>query len=103
MKCNDVVAIELPDYRTEAASNSGALEKLVAFVFSLRARMSPVARVVLVPVRKWKGNLPKEITQRRVAKRWNWQGTDHNEADAVGIGDWLIQNSANMEFGGLVV
>lgn len=88
-----MLVIELPDYRTEAASNTGSIEKLVAFVFTLRAMASSFCKVTLVPVRKWKGNAPKSITQARVVKHWNWSGTDHNEADAVGIGDWAIRKA----------
>jgi hypothetical protein len=88
-----MLLIELPDYRTDAASNTGSIEKLVAFVFTLRAMASSFCKVTLVPVRKWKGNTPKSITQARVAKHWNWSGRDHNEADAVGIGDWAIRKA----------
>lgn len=87
------VAIELPDYRTEAAANSGSIEKLVACVFTIRAICQARGYTpLLFPVRVWKGNVPKSVTQRRIIRDWGWTGTDHNEADAVGIGSFAIAN-----------
>jgi len=53
-------------------------------------------RVEMVPVGKWKGQVKKEITQKRVLRRYGigigGQGcesvVDHNTIDAIGIGDW---------------
>lgn len=85
------VVIELPDYRTEAASNTGSLDKLIAMVFTLRAKFESIGCPVnFAPVTVWKGNTPKSITQMRIKRKWGWNGDDHNEADAVGIGSWFI-------------
>lgn len=92
-----VVLIELPDTysggRGEAASASGAIMKLSSFVFALRQEMCHIkgVGVILYPVRKWKGTTKKEATQLRARKHWGWSGSDHNEADAVGIGDYHIR------------
>lgn len=92
--CGSVVLIELPSHydsgKGAAARNSGAILKLFGLVMALREKLDP-ARVRLVPVRMWKGTVPKEITQKRVRKYWDWAGEDHNEADAVGIGDWYLR------------
>ena len=92
----DLVLIEMPWVRGgrvgAAAGNTGAILKLMALVFQLRAVYSQWdLDVTLVPVPKWKGNVPKEITQSRARKYWGWRGEDHNEGDAVGIGDWYFR------------
>jgi hypothetical protein len=91
-----VVVIELPSVyaggRGDAASASGSIMKLSSLVFALRqALLGEGIEVQLVPVRKWKGTLPKHITERRVRIYWHWKGSDHNESDAVGIGDYWIR------------
>lgn len=78
----DVVLIEQPDHyssgRGEAAKNSSAILKLIALVFAARQALTDdgdgEVAVILVPVRKWKGTVPKEITQRRVFVHWGWAG-----------------------------
>jgi len=89
------ILIEMPQIfggRGVVAQNSSALYKLIACVFSLRQMFLDLdEEVVLIPVTKWKGQVPKEVTQRRVRKYWKWKGTDHNEADSIGIGDWYIR------------
>ena len=78
----------------QGAVNSGSLGKLIGCVHSLRTTgVALGCRVHLVPVSRWKGQVPKEVTQRRVRTHWGWQGEDHNEADAVGIGDWYLRKS----------
>jgi Holliday junction resolvasome RuvABC endonuclease subunit len=76
-----------------AATNSGAVNKLMACVFQLKGMINalyPNNIVKLIPVQTWKGNVPKEITQKRVKKYWNWEG-EVDEIDACGIGDWYIR------------
>jgi len=92
------VVIELPHTyaagKGTVARNSGAIMKLGALVFSIRSTaLMEGVDVTLVSVAKWKGNLPKKITQKRIRTRWGWEGKNHNEADAVGIGDWYIRKS----------
>ena len=53
--------------------------------------------VELVPVRDWKGSVPKHITLKRIQRAWGWRGMDHNIADAVGIGDWYIRKQLKFE------
>lgn len=107
----DVVVIEQPDHYSggvgEAARNSSAILKLMGLVFAIRemARRHTDAfgespEVVLAPVRAWKGTTPKKITQLRVGRWWGWEGKDHNEADAVGIGDWYMRKECGYTPGG---
>lgn len=88
-----IIVCEMPNYRTAAAAATGAVEKMIALVFTLRNDYAHQGFCTfhLAPVTVWKGNSPKEITQRRMKKRWGWEGKDHNQADAVGIGDWWIR------------
>ena len=91
--------IELPSTYSggsgDVASASGAIMKLMGVVFSFRERLiyeSNFDKVILVPVITWKGQTKKEITARRVLRNWPCQHiTDHNEMDAVGIGDWYLR------------
>lgn len=91
-----VILVEQPELmlggRGLAAHNSGAVMKLTAMVFTVRARCAELGLPCkLIPVSRWKGQVPKEVTQQRVRRYWGWSGTDHNEADAVGIGDWWVR------------
>lgn len=100
-----LVLVELPDVygsaTGQAASNSGAIIKLMAVVFAVRTIfVAWGCKCLLYPVRVWKGTLPKEITQKRIVKYWRWGenahrstrgNINHNEADAVGIGDYHIR------------
>lgn len=100
--CNEhkphIVLIEEPQLflstaKGRAASNSGAVLKLVAMAYCMAGALGALftEKVIMVPVRKWKGNVPKEITQKRVAKYWHCKSGDDNITDAVGIGDWYIR------------
>jgi len=84
--------------RGEAASNTGATLKLMAQAWTLRTVMEECLAVetVMVHPTEWKGNAPKEVTQRRVRRHWRWTGEDHNEADAVGIGDWYLRKAKRL-------
>jgi Holliday junction resolvasome RuvABC endonuclease subunit len=88
--------IEMPQTfsgkRGRVARNTGSVAKLTGLVMSLRlAMLYEGVDVTLVTVRKWKGSLPKRVTQQRVRRYWSWSKSDHNEADAVGIGDWYVR------------
>jgi len=102
VKPNKIV-IELPECyqssRGQAALNSGALTKLFSLVFSLRqalisGNICTINNICLLPVSNWKGQAPKEVTMRRAQERWNYNGTDDNIADAIGIGEYYILSIA---------
>lgn len=101
---NVLVLIEEPAHYDggagTAARNSGAILKLLGLAASIRGRViSYGGHVIMVPVRRWKGTVPKAVTARRIQRAWNWTGSDHNEADAVGIGDWWLRKGGQDLFG----
>lgn len=100
------VVIERPQVfmsgKGQAAGNAGSILKLTGLVYTIYGSLGLVGisggkvvkagvDVMLVGVSKWKGQTPKRITQRRIMKHWRVLCEDHNEADAVGIGDWYIR------------
>jgi len=96
-KINTVVIEEpglfIMSVKGRAASNSGSILKLTALVHSLRvvARTRGI-EVVLMPVRKWKGNVPKEITQRRIKRHLGIDVKQLDESDSVGLGMYYIKH-----------
>lgn len=97
----EIVVSEFPEVwgssgRGGAANASGDLLKLAGFCYAARQAILDHFSGVqweFVPVSKWKGQTPKELTQMRIKRAWNWKGQNHNEADAVGIGDWVIRKA----------
>lgn len=82
-----MVVIECPDYIRHGGVVADVM-KLQGFVFALRERLRHDYQVELLPVHRWKGQVPKTVTIQRIRRRYGWMGNDHNEADAIGIGDW---------------
>jgi hypothetical protein len=75
-----------------AASNSGAIIKLIALVYSIRQLvLSQGKTCYLVPVVKWKGNVPKEVMAKRLSKYYDLTQKTSDEIDAVGIGRWYLR------------
>jgi Holliday junction resolvasome RuvABC endonuclease subunit len=79
-----------------AVMHSGALGKLfftVGFIcgaFTREGESIPI----LIPVREWKGQLPKQLTTLRT-NRWyglnlDWKKKDNNVADAIGLAHYVI-------------
>jgi len=89
----EMVYIEEPffDEKNTAVNKSGALVKLSASVGALLGAITEQRiRVETVPVRKWKGQLPKEITHKRIQLELpNCKATSH-ALDAVGIGLYKV-------------
>jgi hypothetical protein len=88
--------IEMPStyggHKGSPAAASGAIMKLAFQVASIRSVFQQrSAGAILVPVSRWKGTTPKDITHRRIRKYWNVSKSDHNEMDAIGIGDWYFR------------
>lgn len=99
------VIIELPtNFHTpggQAASLSGALLKLGFTAGAIAgACQTCVDRVHMIPVNMWKGQLPKQLTTKRVNKKYklslNWMNKENNEADAIALGDWWITKGRNL-------
>ena len=93
----EIVLIELPHIYTVgkrgvAAGNSESIMKLCAFVFALRQHLiENDQEVILIPVAKWKGQVPKSITKKRIKKRWNFTHKSNDVVDACGVGDYYIK------------
>lgn len=85
--------------RGTVASASEAVLKLGCFTYALRQMLKSELnlKVVLVGVRQWKGTVPKHITMLRARKHWDWKGTDHNEADAIGLGTWWFRKQKTLK------
>jgi len=93
----DIVLIELPQVftvgrRGGAAGNSESIMKLSSFVFAVRQELFNYVEVVkLIPVRTWKGQMPKSLTASRVKKHWGFTSQCDDIVDAVGIGNYWIR------------
>lgn len=85
--------IEFPKFfaqRLEVAE-SESLVKLAAITGALIARINQhfsVTKLVLVHPDKWKGQLNKTITRKRVARYMDVKGLTSHEVDAAGILLW---------------
>lgn len=97
-----VVYIEMPkpflSTKGDAAANSGSTLKLAALVGRVWQFFSGLGIPTrLITVSQWKGQTPKHITQRRMARRYNIDTTqmDHNEVDALGIASYAAQRHAH--------
>lgn len=81
--------VELQSYKGRAALASGAVRKLAFLVGVIGglARARGINFTIYEPM-QWKGNVPKEITRKRVLRRYPDvpPDTDHNIIDAIGIG-----------------
>jgi len=106
------IVIEMPQVYTDTRSwkgDPGDILKLTLTVGALMERFSTLktwrnnseSEITLVRPQKWKGQLPKEVTARRVKKKLDPQekelvelpdseGLDHNVFDAIGIGLWAL-------------
>lgn len=77
-----------------AARNASSVLKLMFLVGLLAGRsVSAGIEVGLVDVQRWKGNVKKIITARRVARAWDIDvsGMRFDETDAIGLGDFLVR------------
>lgn len=89
--------------RGDAAKNTGATLKLMAQVWAMRQMLLDfdlTGSVKLVEPSVWKGQKDKEVTMRRNRRHWKWEGSNHNESDAVGIGDWYIRKFLEFKIDG---
>lgn len=87
----EMPAVWLKKKRGKAAARGGAVVKLAVCAGMIAGMMNERGYdVVFVLVATWKGQVAKEVTQRRVLRRYGIRG-DHNMIDAVGIGDWYCR------------
>lgn len=89
--------IEMPQKMTNVrgiAAQGGAVYKLTFLVGHLAASVRPYARhVEEVPIHAWKGQLPKDVVQRRIIRTLGVNTCTRlnirtHAWDAVGIGLW---------------
>jgi len=94
-----VIAIEMPTTwstsRGVPAKYGGALQKLFFCVGVLYGKLNNKRnKVILIPVGSWKGNAPKEVTFKRMAKKYKLRmdptSKNFNVVDAIGIGDHVL-------------
>lgn len=72
-----------------AALHSNSLLKLSFLIGQICARIHGVN---LLPVQQWKGQLPKEVTRARAERFFGMKGFKSHAADAVGMGQYIIEN-----------
>lgn len=97
------VLIEMPRWYPHDHKDVNDLLDLSVFVGELKQHYESLGHLVeLVWPRTWKGNAPKEITNRRVLealkpeevallpKRPRAKTFDHNMLDAIGLGLWKL-------------
>lgn len=75
-----------------AAANSNDILKLTCLIGRLAQYYIGIGTptVMLVPVNRWKGNLPKEVVVERIKKFFSIRGVASHAADAVGIGQYVL-------------
>lgn len=96
----DAIVIERPEpwgsYKSLASAQSGSLQTLTLLTGALvgwaLAKHSSGLLVKLIKVSQWKGQLPKEVTKKRMEKRYSVKFKTSDEADATGLGTWYLEN-----------
>jgi len=93
------VVIEFPEYQASADRamgwKTGSLQRLTMFIGVLIGMMPPPWRVILVTPSGWKGQLPKDVVQRRMTAVYGADtvkrlGVVTHAWDAMGIGHWAM-------------
>lgn len=80
-------------YKSLASSRSGSLELLTLFTGALAGwalTHLTSERVHLVKVSKWKGQVPKHVTKKRMERKYPVTFKTTDEADAAGLGHWFL-------------
>jgi hypothetical protein len=93
------VVIEFPEYQASADRamgwKTGSLQRLTMFIGVLIGMMPLTWRVILVTPSGWKGQLPKDVVQRRLTAVYTLPvverlGVTTHAWDALGIGHWFL-------------
>lgn len=98
----DVVIIEKPQlwgaYKSVASAQSGALLSLHILVGALFWHFNKrLFETHLIPVSTWKGQLPKEVTKKRMEAKYKVKFATDDESDAVGLGTYYIEEVLRKE------
>lgn len=98
----DIVLIEEPDDQGMVGRTTGTQRKLAAVSYYVAGSLLSYPRltVIMVPVQKWKGTVPKDVVYRRLLRIYGPalpKGTtqnpwNHDAIDAVGIINWYLNN-----------
>lgn len=75
----------------QVAIGTGSILKL-AYLIGLISGSIQGPEMVLISVQRWKGSLPKKVTQKRAEKFFKQKGFSNHVSDAVGIGQFVIEN-----------
>lgn len=95
---DDVAVCEMMEFQGSGARGlgwrSGDMQKTTYFTGLLSGRLHP-SRFYLVPVGRWKGQLPKRVVQERIEQRLGKTlcsalAIESHAWDAVGIGLWAV-------------
>lgn len=95
-----LMVIEFPEEmggrRGRASLNSGAVRKLTYLVGRIAGgflEADPGRLLRLAEPSKWKGQVPKNITRKRVLRDYPQVGEwlEHDVYDAIGIGRWFVK------------
>jgi Holliday junction resolvasome RuvABC endonuclease subunit len=87
-----VLYLEFPEYwageQGWAARESGSIQKLSFLCGRIYERFLEYMKVQLITPSKWKGQLPKEVVQKRLKTIFSSieKEEDHNVLDAIGVG-----------------
>jgi len=101
------LVIEMPEvwggFKAAMSTKTGVLHKLFFFVGALwqwgrERQLSPV----LIPVREWKGQLPKEVTRKRVEDTFGIKTKNTHEADAIGLGLYYLKKATQNDNTGIL-
>lgn len=88
------ITIELPQTWSSSrgipAKMGGAIQKLYFLVGAIYVRLGGACH--LVPVSKWKGNVPKKVTYHRMKSKYGFKfppnDKNFNVSDAIGLADY---------------
>lgn len=98
----DKVIIEQPEswgaYKSMASAHSGSLLSLhilTGAILMWGLIVAEASRIFapgaeLIKVSKWKGQLPKAVTKKRMEQKYGVEFATSDEADAVGLGDYYL-------------
>lgn len=91
----EVVLIEKPAFQSsekgQMVLRKGDLVELVLFVGFMDAVVILSGKEsILVEVPTWKGQLPKDVVNRRIARYWPDVKAKSHDWDAIGIGLWAV-------------
>ena len=100
----DTVLIEKPKLwgavKSVASQHSGSLLGLHILVGALYWWGRTFANeAIFIPVSDWKGQLPKDVTTRRMEAKYDIKTSSNDEADAIGIGDYYLNRSEQAKKG----